>query len=80
MEDKYKMLKDKRQVTSSTIESIEYTFETNALEVVFLNGSRYRYYFVPNSVFEDFANADSQGKYFAKNIRNTYEYEKMTEE
>lgn len=50
------------------------------LTVEFNNGSKYKYSNVSEQIFMDFSHADSKGKYFAQNIRNEYECEKITEE
>lgn len=68
----------KRQsVESSNLESIGYDAENEILEVEFKHGGVYQYFDVPENVHKELMNADSHGKYFAANIRNDYEYQKL---
>lgn len=43
------------------------------------NGATYDYYNVPMTVFDEFEQAESLGKYFIKNIRDKYEFRKIEE-
>ena len=60
-------------VTSSTIASIGYDPETQALHVNFVGGAHYIYREVPKSTYDALLVAPSAGKFFAKNIRRVYE-------
>lgn len=58
------------QVSSSNIKSIGYDKERNILEVAFKNRSVYRYYDVPEYLFEGLMEANSHGKYLNAYIKN----------
>ena len=62
-------------VASSMINSIGYDSETQTLDVEFNNGSVYSYGGVPQSEYDGMINAQSVGKYFVSNIKNTYRIE-----
>lgn len=64
-------------VESSNLASVGYDNESEILEIEFNHGGVYQYYDVPESEYEALMDADSHGKYFASNIRNDYEYQKM---
>lgn len=55
-------------VTSSNIKAIGWV-GPSTLEVEFLSGSLYRYYYVPLNVYMEMLEAPSKGKYFWANIR-----------
>lgn len=64
-------------VTSSSISSIGY--ENNVLEIEFLDGKEvYQYSQVPEQEYNELMNAESHGKYFNQNIKNKYQYEKIS--
>lgn len=68
----------KRQVVeSSNLASIGYDEDKQILEIEFKHGGIYQYIDVPIRVYEELMDADSHGKYFATNIRNDYEYQKL---
>lgn len=66
---------ERTPVTSSNIRAIGYEPET--LEVEFNNGSVYQYLGVPVNEHESIMNADSKGKYFNANIKNSYTCTKL---
>ena len=55
---------------------IRYAIYDNLGDLIigFTSGKSYIYFDVPKNVWREFADAESQGKYFNKNIRNSYEY------
>lgn len=59
---------------SETVHFITYDSRKSELEIGFVNGSRYRYSDVPESVFGNFKNADSAGKFVHANIRNKFDF------
>lgn len=68
----------KRQsVESSNLASVGYDKDNELLEIEFKHGGIYQYFGVPVEVYKELMNADSHGKYFAANIKNDYEYQKM---
>lgn len=56
-----------------------YTFddETKELVITFQTGRRYAYSGVPVAVVTALLEAESAGKFFAANIRNTYSYTRL---
>lgn len=64
------------EVVSSNIKSIGY--EEGILEIEFHTGAIYQYDWVPEAEYEDLINAWSVWGYFAKNIKNTYPYTKIS--
>jgi hypothetical protein len=67
---------DMKKVDSSTINSIGYYEDKNAMYVQFKNDSLYCYDDVDVKVFEEFKNAESKGKYF-HSIKNDYKCRKI---
>lgn len=59
------------------LKSISYNEIERTLIVTFANGSEYKYFDVWKEIFEEFVNAESEGKYFIAHIKNKYEYEKV---
>jgi hypothetical protein len=64
-------------VSSSNIVSAGYDPTTETLEVEFQNGSVYQYYNVSQSVYEEFKNTPSKGKFIAYQIKNSYPYSRV---
>lgn len=69
-----------KRMQSTAIESMDYQFNDGKprLDITFKSGGKYRYFDVPLSVFNGFANADSHGKYFQTNIRGQFKFEKIS--
>lgn len=59
-------------VESSSIKSVGYDADTQTLEVEFIRGTFYRYPRVSSKTFEEMLKAESVGKFFAANIRDSY--------
>lgn len=59
-------------VVSTNIEFIEYDSDNSILKVGFTNGRSYEYKEVTQQTFNDFKEADSKGKFFAKHIKNKF--------
>lgn len=57
------------EVESSMIESIGHDETTSRMVIVFRNGYVYEFHMVPRSVFEEFINAESKGKFFMDNLK-----------
>jgi len=64
-------------VDSSNLASIGYDPSNQILEIEFNHGGIYQYSDVPLEVYNEIMEADSHGKYFAKNIKNNYEFKRM---
>lgn len=65
------------KVDSSNLASVGYDSAKKILEIEFNHGGVYQYFDVPQDAYDELMAADSHGKYFAANIRNDYEYQKM---
>lgn len=61
-----------KNLTSSNIKRARYIEAEKTLEVEFNNGGHYGYKDVPESVFNDFIEADSPGRAFASEIKGLY--------
>lgn len=61
-------------VSSSNIASVGYEQSSQTLEVEFNSGAIYEYYEVPEFVYQELISASSVGRYFAQQIKNTYNY------
>lgn len=64
-------------VDSSNIAAIGYSSFEQVLQVHFLNGFRYRYLDVPQSVFNEFQGAPSKGRYLNREIKGQFDYERV---
>lgn len=62
---------------SSVIRSFDYRPATQALDVTFVSGRRYRYAEVPEGVAQAFAAAGSKGRFFNARIRDAYRYTEL---
>jgi hypothetical protein len=80
----------REKVRSSNIHSVGYKEQDNTLEIAFLAegdkeraevrkeaGDVYRYLGVPPTVHDALMRAESKGKYFHRNIRDLYPFEKI---
>ena len=65
-------------VISSNLDQAGYDDETESLDITFLSGSKYRYFNVPQFIYDDLVNASSKGRYFWRNIRGVYEYQRLS--
>jgi hypothetical protein len=68
---------ERTQVTSSNILSVGYEADQGILEIEFTSGAVYQYSGVPAWAFEGIMAADSKGKYFNANVKNSYPYIKL---
>lgn len=69
---------------SSSIYKVNWKYEKSEgeksiglLTVEFKSGGKYSYDNVPAQIYQNFCNADSKGKYFHREISNTYNYKKL---
>lgn len=63
---------------SSIIKASTYEYESKNLYVVFVHAT-YRYTEIPKTVYQEFANAKSQGISLNSLIKGKYKYEKLEE-
>jgi hypothetical protein len=57
---------------SSNLKGIEYDKDISVLTVFFINGAVYGYSTVPESVYLEFRDAPSAGKYYAAHVKGKY--------
>ena len=62
---------------SEAIDLFEYDDSQLLLTITFNSGSRYEYAMVPPSIFEEFKQAESKGRYFIAEIRNFFPYARV---
>lgn len=66
-----------QMVLSSEIEWIGYEDKRSMLQVEFIVGSIYQYDEVPETVYHDFLNAPSHGRFFEQEIKGHYPYRRV---
>jgi hypothetical protein len=64
------------------VHSFEYNKTEQILRVYFRGGQIYDYFFVPQNIADEFRRvcedpAESAGKWFARTVRKTFEYQKI---
>ena len=63
---------------SSNLKRAKYKKSNQALKIEFASGSIYRYFKVPEEVYEELLDPhQSTGSFFSKNIRNDYQFIKL---
>lgn len=62
-------------VESSTMVSVGYEKKGRILEIEFRSGAVYEYLDVPAVVHKELMEAESKGRYFNAEIRDTYDYQ-----
>ncbi len=63
---------ERKSIESSMIRSIGFDPESSILEIEFNSGAIWQYFDFPESEWYEFENAESQGKYFNREILNQY--------
>lgn len=63
---------NRQNISSSMIASIGYETNTSTLEIEFNSGAVWHYYDFSESMWYEFANAESHGKYFHAHIKNQF--------
>jgi len=64
-------------VLSTEIEWIGYEQKRHMLQVEFLTGSIYQYDRVPHTVYKEFLEAPSHGRFFEDHIKGKFDYRKV---
>jgi len=65
---------------SSQIASFGYDSESQTLVIRFVTtGTTYHYFDVPPEIFDGLKAADSKGRFFGRNIRGVFRYQKQTD-
>jgi hypothetical protein len=62
---------------SSSLQSVAYVPEAATLEIAFRNGSIYRYFGVPFSIYQALLEAGSKGRCFIATIRTSFRFERV---
>ena len=60
------------KIESAFIQEAGYEEEAEVMKIVFGNGKSFDILNVPVEVFEEFLNAESQGKFYHKEIKNKF--------
>ena len=69
---------ERQHVSSSNLKSVGYDPETQTLEIEFLNGGLYKYFNVPESIYNGLMSASSHGSYFDQYVKKGgYTYKKL---
>lgn len=63
-------------VVSSMLASVAYSIDAT-LDLEFHSGAIYRYFAVPEAVFQGLIVAESKGAYFNRNLRNRFPYQRL---
>ena len=63
-------------VESSVLSSVRYSLDAT-LDLEFRTGAIYRYFAVPQAVFEGLIAADSKGVYFNRKVRDRFRYQRL---
>jgi hypothetical protein len=69
---------DRVPVRSTNLASIGYDPGDGILEIEFSSGAIYEYYRVPGRVFDGLLSASSPGLYFASNVKDVYQFRRIT--
>src|SRR5208282_3262336 len=64
---------------SSVFTAVAYRVGLQQLYLQFLEGTVYRYFACPRSVYNELLTAESKGRYFAQHIRNGFHCERVRE-
>jgi hypothetical protein len=64
----------RQPVESTTMRSVGYDQTNQVLEVEFQSGTIYQYLGIPPAIYKDLLAAESKGRYFNSEIRDTYEF------
>lgn len=64
-------------VESSAFEAAAYAESRALLYLLFRSSEVYRYFDVPRWQYQEFLAADSKGRYFGRNIRGRFRYERL---
>lgn len=68
---------DRTPVTSSNVAEVGYDSPSMTLEVLFLNGTLYQYFDIPEILHQELIQSDSIGRFLNSNIKNNYRYTKL---
>jgi len=63
---------ERQFIESSMINSIGYDSNSSTLEIEFNSGVVWQYFDIPESLWFNFENTESKGKFFHREIKNQY--------
>lgn len=66
------------KIDSSNIDGVHYDQSKLTLDVLFKGGNLYRYFDVPEAMFNSLMSSDSKGKFFSSQIRGLFRFEKLS--
>ena len=75
--DTEKLNLDWRPIESKLLAAVVYEAPRRILYLRFHSGEIYRYFTFPAEQYQQFLDAESQGKYFLGHIRNQFPYERL---
>ena len=75
--DTEKLNLDWRPLESKLLAAVAYEAPRRILYLRFRSGEIYRYFTFPAEQYQEFLDAESQGKYFLGHIRNQFPYERL---
>jgi hypothetical protein len=64
-------------VESSAFQAAAYAERQALLYLLFRSGEVYRYFDVPRGQYQELLAAESKGRYFGRNIRGRFRYERI---
>lgn len=67
----------RQKVGSSDIASVGYDGSTQTLEIEFHATGIYRYFSVPQAVYDELLQTPTHGKFFYQNVKGKYAWEKI---
>lgn len=65
---------ERQEVESTTMRSVGYNQAKQVLEIEFQSGMIYQYLDIPSAIYKELLEAESKGRYFNSEIRDTYEF------
>lgn len=65
---------EKQTLESTVVRAVGYT---HVLEIEFQNGRVYQYFEVPKTIYSEFLESDSKGRYFNAHIRGKFPYREI---
>ena len=64
---------------STVIRDSQYDEDRKTLDIALVTGKTYRYFGVPQDVYDEFSVADSKGRFYNRYIRDGYKCIELTE-
>lgn len=69
---------ERTPITSTNIKSVGYDKSSLLLEVEFTSGDVYRYFDIPEHLYQTFLQASSHEEFLNNNIKFNYRYQKIS--